>query len=107
VEGGDRILALFAFADSLNPTPTSGFLQAVTIVVMGQPLLTRAAANKSCEDSRRMNDMLINAQSLVQKHGRDFAANAGSVMQGAMQMQTYADQYVKAFCRGNTGRPPR
>ena len=108
VEGGDRILSLFAFADSLNPTSTSGFLQAVTIVVMGQPLLTRAAANKSCEDSRRMNDMLINAQSLIQKHGRDFAQNAGSVMQGAMQMQTYADQYVKAFCKASTApKPPR
>ena len=99
VEGGDEVLALFAFADSLNPTPTSGFLQAVTIVVMGQPLLTRANANKSCEDSRRMNEMLITAQQLIQKHGRDFAQNAGPVMQGAMQMQTYADQYVKAFCK--------
>jgi tetratricopeptide (TPR) repeat protein len=99
VEGGDEVLALFAFADSLHPTPTSGFLQAVTIVVMGQPLLTRANTNKSCEDSRRMNDMLITAQQLVQKHGRDFAQNAGPVMQGAMQMQTYADQYVKAFCK--------
>jgi tetratricopeptide (TPR) repeat protein len=99
VEGGDRIFGLFALADSLNPTPTSGFLQAVTIVVMGQPLLTRAAANKSCEDSRRMNEMLITAQQLIQKHGREFAQNAGSVMQGAMQMQGYADQYVKAFCK--------
>lgn len=99
VEGGERILALFVLADSLNPTPTSGFLQAVTMVVIGQPLLTRAAANKSCEDSRRMNDMLISAQQLIGKHGRDFAASAGQVMQGAMQMQGYADQYVKAFCR--------
>jgi tetratricopeptide (TPR) repeat protein len=106
VEGGERILALFAFTDSLNPTPTSGFLQAVTIVVMGQPLLTRANATKSCEDSRRMNDMLITAQQLIQKHGRDFAQNAGPVMQGAMQMQTYADQYVKAFCKPNTSRNP-
>jgi len=99
VEGGDHILGLFAFADSLNPTPLSGFLQAATMVVMGQPLLTRAAANKSCEYSRRMNEMLISAQSLVQKHGREFPAAAGGVMQGAIQMQGYADQYVKAFCK--------
>jgi tetratricopeptide (TPR) repeat protein len=104
VEQGDHILSLFAFADSLNPTPQSGFLQAATMVVMGQPLLTRAAANRSCEDSRRMNDMLINAQGLIQKYGRDFAQAAGQLMQGAMQMQTYADQYVKAFCKPNTGR---
>ena len=107
VEGGERILALFAFADSLNPTPTSGFLQAATMVVMGQPLLVRAQANKSCEDSRRMNDMLISAQQLIGKHGREFAASAGQLMQGAMQLQGYADQYVKAFCRANTGRPPK
>lgn len=106
VEGGERILAMFAFADSLNPTPTSGFLQAVTIVVMGQPLLTRAAANKSCEDSRRMNDLLITAQQLIQKHGREFAQNAGPVMQGAVQMQGYADQYVKAFCKSGPSRNP-
>ena len=99
VEQGDKILGIFAFADSLNPTSTSGFLMAATQVVMGTPLLTRAAANKSCEDSRRMNDMLISAQQLIQKHGRDFAAAAPGVMQGAMQMQTYADQYVKAFCK--------
>jgi tetratricopeptide (TPR) repeat protein len=105
VEGGDQILGLFAFADSLNPTPASGFLQAVTVVVMGQPLLTRAASNKSCEDSRRMNDLLINAQQLIQKHGRNFPDNAGPVMQGAMQMQGYADQYVKAFCKSNSTGP--
>ena len=108
VEGGEQILGLFAFADSLNPTPTSGFLQAATMVVMGTPLLTRAAANKSCEDSRRMNDMLISAQSLVQKHGREFGQAAGSVMQGAIQMQGYADQYVKAFCKATPApKPPK
>jgi tetratricopeptide (TPR) repeat protein len=108
VERGEHILGLFAYSDSLNPTPHSGFLQAATMVVMGQPLLTRAAANKSCEDSRRMNDMLISAQGLIQKHGREFAQAAGQLMQGAMQMQTYADQYVKAFCKppgkAGTGR---
>jgi tetratricopeptide (TPR) repeat protein len=106
VEQGDRILGLFALADSLNPTPTSGFLQAATMVVMGQPLLTRAAANRSCEDSRRMNEMLITAQALVQKHGREFGPAAGGVMQGAITMQGYADQYVKAFCKP-PGKPSR
>jgi tetratricopeptide (TPR) repeat protein len=99
VEAGERILALLVLADSLNPTPTSGFLQAATMVVMGKPLLTRAQANKSCEDSRRMNDMLISAQQLIGRHGREFAASAGQLMQAAMQFQGYADQYVKAFCK--------
>ncbi len=108
VEQGERILAMFAFADSLNPTSTSGFLMAATQLVMGQALLTRAATNKSCEDSRRSNDLLISSQEGVRKHGRDpqFAQAAGSVMQGAIQMQTYADQYVKAFCKPSTSRNP-
>ena len=110
VEQGEQILANFAFADSLNPTSTSGFLIAATQLVMGQALLTRAATAKSCEDSRRANDLLISSQDGVRKHGRDpqFATAAGSVMQGAIQMQTYADQYVKAFCKpGAAPKPPR
>jgi tetratricopeptide (TPR) repeat protein len=99
VEGGDRILALFAFADSLTPTPTSGFLQAATMVVMAQPLLTRASETRSCEDARRTNDQLILAQDLVRKHGRDFGQAAGGVMQGAIAYQEYADRAVKALCR--------
>jgi tetratricopeptide (TPR) repeat protein len=99
VEGGDRILALFAFADSLSPTPTSGFLQAATMVVMAQPLLTRASETRSCEDARRTNDQLILAQDLVRKHGRDFGAAAGGVMQGAIAYQEYADRAVKALCK--------
>lgn len=99
VEEGERILAILAFADSLNASPTSGFLMAATQVLMGQPLLTRAAANRSCDDSRRTNDLLISAQQLIGQHGREFPSAAGQLMQGAMQMQGYADQYVRAFCR--------
>jgi hypothetical protein len=99
VEGGDRILALFAFADSLTPTPTSGFLQAATMVVMAQPLLTRASETRSCEDARRTNDQLILAQDLVRKHGRDFGQAAGGVMQGAIAYQEYADRAIKALCK--------
>jgi len=99
VEGGDRILALFAFADSLSPTSTSGFLQAATMVVMSQPLLARASETRSCPDAKRTNDQLILAQDLVRKHGREFGAAAGGVMQGAIQYQEFADRAVKAFCR--------
>lgn len=100
VEGGDRILSIFAFADSLSPTPTSGFLQAATMVVMAGPLLTRASETRSCEDAKRTNDQLIKAQDLVRQFGRDFGAAAGSVMQGAIQYQEFADRSVRALCRG-------
>ena len=99
VEGGDHVLSLLAFSDSLNPTSTSGFLMAATMVVMAQPLLTRASETKSCADARRTNDQLIAAQDLVRKHGRDFGQAAGGVMQGAIAYQEYADKAVKAFCK--------
>jgi len=99
VEGGDHVLSLLAFADSLNPSSTSGFLMAATMVVMAQPLLARASETKSCADARRTNDQLIAAQDLVRKHGRDFGQAAGGVMQGAISYQEYADRAVKAFCK--------
>ena len=99
VEGGDHVLSLLAFADSLNPSSTSGFLMAATMVVMAQPLLARASETKSCPDARRTNEQLIAAQDLVRKHGRDFGQAAGGVMQGAIAYQEYADRAVKAFCK--------
>jgi tetratricopeptide (TPR) repeat protein len=101
VEQGDHILSLLAFADSLNPTPSAGFLKAATMVVMSQPLLTRASETRSCPDAKRTNDQLIEAQDLIRKHGREpaFAAAAGGVMQGAIAYQEYADRAVKALCK--------
>ena len=103
VEGGDEVLSLLAFADSLNPTPTAGFLTAATMVVMSQPLLTRASETRSCADAKRTNDQLITAQDLVRKHGREpaFVTAAGGVMQGAIAYQEYADRAVKALCKPN------
>lgn len=99
VEAGEHVLRVLAFADSINATETTGFLMAATQVVLGQALLTRASENKSCEDARRTNELLISAQDLVRKNGRQFGQAAGSVMQGAITMQEYADRAVKAFCK--------
>ncbi len=100
VEGGEHVLSVLAIADSINPTPTSGFLMGATQVLLGQALYTRASETKSCDDARRMNDMLISAQDLVRKNGREFGAAAGSVMQGAITLQEYANKAVQAFCKG-------
>jgi tetratricopeptide (TPR) repeat protein len=104
VEGGDQVLSLLAFADSLNPTPTAGFLTAATMVVMSQPLLQRASETRSCADAKRTNEQLITAQDLIRKHGREpaFAQAAGGVMQGAIAYQEYADRSVRALCKPNT-----
>lgn len=99
VEQGEHILGLLAFADTLNSTETTKFLTGVTQLLLGQALLTRSAEARSCEDARRANDLLITAQQLIQQGGRAFPDAAGSAMQGAMQLQTYADRNLKALCR--------
>jgi tetratricopeptide (TPR) repeat protein len=96
---GERVLAVVAFADSLHSTETTQFLMGVTELLLGQALLTRAPATKSCEDARRASDILISAQAHVRRGGRAFPQQAQGVMQGAMQLMTAADQQVKAFCR--------
>src|SRR5690606_1057617 len=95
VEAGDTVIAVLAVSDSLNPTNQAKFLRAVMQVLMGQPLLARASESRSCDDARRANDMLIDAQTLIGQYGRDFAQAAGSVMQAVMQLQPYADQSVR------------
>lgn len=99
VEQGEHVLSIVAFADSLHSTETTQFLMGVTELLLGQALLTRAPANKSCEDARRASDILINAQSHVRRGGRAFPQQAQGVMQGAMQLMAAAEQQVKAFCR--------
>ncbi len=99
VAGAERVLGAIAFADSLNATETTGFLMAVAQLNLGNALLTRASETKSCEDARRTNDLLISSQDLIRKNGRQFGASAGQAMQGAIQLQEFADRAVKAFCR--------
>lgn len=99
VERGEHILGLLAYADTLNSTETTKFLTGVTQLLVGQALLTRSAEAKSCDDAKRANDFLITAQQLIQQGGRAFPDAAGGAMQGAMQLQTYADRNIKALCK--------
>lgn len=99
VEQGEYVLSVLAFADTLNPTETTSFLMGANQLLLGQALLTRASANKSCDDSKRANDLLIGAQGLIQKGGRAFPQAAGQAMQGAMQLQQFADRSMKALCK--------
>lgn len=99
VDAAERVLTEIGFADSLNATETTGFLKAVAQLNLGQMLLTRASEAKSCDDAKRTNDLLISSQDLIRKNGRQFGASAGQAMQGAIQLQDYADRAVKAFCK--------
>lgn len=99
VEQGEYVLSMLVSADSLNSTETSQFLMGATELALGNAYLQRASAAKSCDDAKRANDVLINAQAHVQKGGRAFPQAAGQVMQGLMQLQPYADRATKALCK--------
>lgn len=99
VEQGDYVLSILAYADSLSPSENSGFLMGVNQLLVGQALLTRASNDKSCDDAKRANDLLVSAIGLIQKNGRPFGAAAGSAMQGATTLQPYADRAIKALCK--------
>jgi tetratricopeptide (TPR) repeat protein len=99
VERGEYILGMLAYADSLSPTETTKFLTGVTQLLLGRTLLTRSSEAKSCDDAWRANDLLISAQQLIQQGGKAFPGPAGSAMQGAMQLQPYADRNIKALCK--------
>jgi hypothetical protein len=72
---------------------------AVSQLNLGQALLTRASETRSCDDAKRTNELLISSQDLIRKNGRPFGASAGQAMQGAIQLQEYADRAQRAFCR--------
>jgi tetratricopeptide (TPR) repeat protein len=99
VAAAENVLQHIAFADTLNATETTGFLMAVSQLNLGQALLTRASETRSCDDAKRTNELLISSQDLIRKNGRPFGASAGQAMQGAIQLQEYADRAQRAFCR--------
>ena len=99
IEQGRKVLAVFELADSLAPTDTVKFFKGVTKLLLAQTHLIKAAKDKTCDDVNTANNLLIDVQTHigVEGGGKAFAANAGSVMQGAMQLQSSLPQYQKAF----------
>jgi Flp pilus assembly protein TadD len=97
IEQGERVLAVLAFADSLNSSETTGFLMGASQLLLAQALLTEAGKTKNCDQAKRAGDLLINAQGLIGKNGRPFGQAAGQAMQAAMQLTDYANRTLAAF----------
>jgi tetratricopeptide (TPR) repeat protein len=99
IEQGRKVLAVFELADSLAPTDTVKFFKGVTKLYLAQTYLTKAAKDRTCDDVATADNLLIDVQTHigVEKGGAAFPQNAGSVMQGAMQLQSSLPQYQKAF----------
>lgn len=93
------ILAILAYSDQVNASPTAKFLQGVINLVMGQALLSSNAEAKSCEVANRASDALVNANMLIPQGARAFPDQAGQLMQALQQFTPYADSQKKALCK--------
>ncbi|HSQ04457.1 MAG TPA: hypothetical protein VLN59_10500, partial [Burkholderiales bacterium] len=111
MEQGERLIAVLAYADSLNPSDAAKFLQGATKLTMGQTLLNSAAGTargiktasaadkeKACSDSKRAQDLLVEAGPQIQAGGRAFPQQAGQLLEAQMKLTPYADQVGKVVC---------
>jgi tetratricopeptide (TPR) repeat protein len=99
VERGEYVLSVLAFADSLHSSDNTVFLMGVTELYIGQAILTQLQQTRSCDEAKRADALLIDAQQKIGKAGRAFPDAAQGAMQGAMQLQGFASQATKAYCR--------
>ena len=104
---GDRILAVLQFADSLSPTPSSALLTGFALLVTSNMLLTESREPKSCDLATRGRDRVVKAQEVLPRAGRQYPNETGGAMNNVMQLQPYAEQLVRTFCKPNTTTPTR
>ncbi|MEP7380111.1 MAG: tetratricopeptide repeat protein [Gemmatimonadota bacterium] len=93
------ILAILAYSDKVNATPTAKFLQGLINLVLGQTLLQGNAETKSCEVATRASDALVNANILIPQGASAFPDQAGQLMQALQQLTPYGDSQKKALCK--------
>jgi tetratricopeptide (TPR) repeat protein len=106
---GERILAVLVFADSLSPTPAAALLNGFAYLVTSNMLLTEAREPKSCELATKGRDRVVKAQEVLPRAGRTYPNETAGAMTNVMQLQPYAEQLVRTFCKAPTTptRPPR
>jgi hypothetical protein len=97
-------LAVLAYADSNIAPKTaqkaeSQFRMGGAHVLLVQPLLKQATAEKSCPLSKEVKDHIAEAQILLPQGGAYNPEVMKSLMTAAMQLDPFADQTVKAYCK--------
>lgn len=88
-----------ALSDSIAPTDQAKFLQGATNVSMAQALLQEVQKSKSCDPARAANNALVEAQPQVMRGGKFAPQAAGQLIQAIQQLQPYAEQASKAYCK--------
>ncbi|MDP1857943.1 MAG: tetratricopeptide repeat protein [Gemmatimonadaceae bacterium] len=99
VDNAPRILAMLAYADKVNPSPTAKFLSGVINLVIGQTLLQSNAQTKSCDVANKASDALTNANMLIPQGAKAYPDQAGQLMQALQQFTPFADSQKKTLCK--------
>jgi tetratricopeptide (TPR) repeat protein len=98
-EEGERILTLLVLSDSLSPSPGAALLGGLTYLLLGNQYLTDSREPKSCELATKGSQYVAKSQETLPRAGRQFPNETASAMNSVMQLQGYAEQLVRAFCR--------
>lgn len=90
------------FADSVatrDIKAQASFLLGAAYTQYGQALITRAGNEKQCEPAKQAKNYFVEAQILLPRGGT-FSPDAMRTLMGAvMQLDPYADQVIKAYCK--------
>lgn len=91
------------FADSTLADPaqksSANFLIGVTSYYVAATLAEGLQKSKSCEESKRAQTAVIDAQLFTQRGARTSPQNAATVLTAAGQLQPYLDDQVKRHCK--------
>jgi tetratricopeptide (TPR) repeat protein len=101
-EGHDEALKIFVYADSVSKgvlKAQAGFLMGATYVSYANLKLSEAITNKTCAPAKQAKDYLAEAQINLPKGGQTFVDAMRQLMGQAVQLDTNADEVIKAYCK--------
>lgn len=98
----DKAIEDLKYADSIVPSDLKAqaqFLLGATYVSYGFVKVQAAAAAKECEGAKAAKDMFVEAQILLPRGGAFSPDAMRQLMEQVMQLDPYADQVIKAYCK--------
>lgn len=102
VESYTAAITALAYADSVAKGEEKGqasFLLGAAHVDLGRILLKQATDQKSCQPAKDAKGHFVDAQILLPRGGAAFKDAMGQYMGQVMQLDPYADQLIKAYCK--------
>lgn len=100
VEQGQQVLRVLTAADSIGSTPTTALLIGLTELQLANMLLAEARTEpRNCEKAREGNKLIVDAQVVLPKAGRQFSEQTAQAMNSLMQLMPYSEQLVRAICK--------